>query len=75
MVKHLDRALEALAYICEREESKNYEILHKRYVKCMQISTIADHYEINNRTVYKLIDTAAEHLSTLLFGVYGLKLG
>lgn len=74
MVKHLDRAMDALAYICEREETKHYEILHKRFVEGLQISIIADEYEINNRTVYKLIDTAAERLATLLFGVYGLKI-
>ncbi|WP_432702242.1 hypothetical protein [Lysinibacillus sphaericus] len=74
MVKHLDRAMDALAYICEREETKHYEILHKRFVEGLQIPIIADEYEINNRTVYKLIDTAAERLATLLFGVYGLKI-
>lgn len=74
MVKHLDRAMDALAYICKREGSKHYEILYKRFIECVQISTIADEYEINNRTVYKLIDAAAERLSTLLFGVYGLKI-
>lgn len=74
MVKHLDRAMDALAYICEREETKHYEILHKRFVEGLQIPIIAGEYEINNRTVYKLIATAAERLATLLFGVYGLKI-
>lgn len=73
MVKHLDNAMNALAYVCKQEQSKHYDVLHKRYVEGVTIAEIANEYFMNNRSVYKLIDAAAERLSILLFGVYGLK--
>lgn len=74
MIRHLDNALEALAYICTQEDSKHYDILRKRYLEGVSIAEIAKEHDMNDRTVYKLIDTAAERLSVLLFGVYGLKI-
>lgn len=79
MIRHLDNALKALQFICIQEEkndkasSRHYDILHKRFIEQRAIEEIADEYGVNDRTVYKLIDTAAERLSILLFGVYGLK--
>ncbi|MEG0259431.1 MAG: hypothetical protein RR595_11365 [Lysinibacillus sp.] len=74
MVGHIDNAMKTLWYICEQDGSKHYDILDKRFVKGLKIAVIADEYCVNNRTIYKLIDSAAERLSILLFGVYGLKI-
>ena len=79
MFKHLDNALKALQYICEMEEkegkttSRHYDVLHKRFIEQRAIEEIAEEYDVNERTVYKFIDSAAERLSVLLFGVYGIK--
>lgn len=80
MVQHLNNALKALQYICEQEEqedkstSKQYDILSKRFLEQRAIEEIAVEYNLNERTIYKLIDSASERLSVLLFGVYGLKI-
>lgn len=79
MIRHLDNALKALQFICIQEEkndkatSRHYEVLHKRFIEQRAIEEIASEYAVNERTVYKLIDSACERLSLLLFGVYGLK--
>lgn len=79
MIQHLDNALKALSYICEQEKlegkpsSKHFDILNKRFIEQRAIGEIANEYNLNERTVYKMIDAAAERLSVLLFGVYGLK--
>ncbi|MFD1203575.1 hypothetical protein ACFQ38_00290 [Sporosarcina contaminans] len=79
MIRHLDNALKALQFICLQEEkedkptSRHYDILHKRFIEQRAIEEIAKEYLVNERTVYKLIDSASERLSLLLFGVYGLK--
>lgn len=80
MIRHLDRALEALKFVCEQEKdtnkasSKQYEILKARFLDRDTIEAIAETYFINERSVYKAIDAAAERLSIMLFGVYGLKI-
>ena len=78
MIQHLDHALAALKFVCEREEdeskqsSKHYQILKERYIDEQSIDDIAAKHFINKRSVYKAIDAASERLSILLFGVYGL---
>lgn len=78
MIKHMDKAMDALKYICEQEEKeqlptgKHYEILKMRFIEGRAISEIADEYHLNVRSVYKAIDAGAERLSVMLFGVYGL---
>ncbi|MER2132603.1 MAG: hypothetical protein ABS896_09335 [Carnobacterium inhibens] len=79
MIRHLDRALEALRFICKQEESnkssaKQYRILRARFLDGESIETIAERECINERSVYKSIDAAAERLSILLFGVYGIEI-
>lgn len=79
MIQHLDKALQALDFICQQElledkaTGKQYEILKKRYVIGETVDAISSFYSIGERTVYKAIDAGAERLSVLLFGVYGLK--
>lgn len=76
MVGYIDQALDAFKYICEHDPFKDsfrqFEVLHLRYVEGVTIETIAETFSINERNVYKAIDVAAERLSVILFGVYGL---
>jgi hypothetical protein len=78
MVRHLDQALSVLKTVNEQEKSsgasKQYDILHERFVMGITIAELADVYGINERSVYKAIDAAAERLTIILFGVYGLKI-
>lgn len=78
MIRHLDRALEALRFICDQEDpdkasAKQYRILKARFLDGESIEIMAEREHINERSVYKAIDAAAERLSIMLFGVYGLK--
>ena len=74
MLEHLDNALETMKQICEQDGSKHYDVLQKRFIDGESVSKLAEEYEINERSVYKLIDAAASRLSVLLFGIYGLKI-
>jgi hypothetical protein len=76
MVTYIDQALSAFKYICENDINKSairqYGILNLRFVEGKTIEAISEEYDINVRNVYKAIDVAAERLSVILFGVYGL---
>lgn len=78
MVQYIDQSLAAFKYICEndpyRDSLRQYEVLHLRYVVGMTIEDIADEFRINERSVYKAIDSASERLSVILFGVYGIQI-
>lgn len=77
MVEYINSSLDAFRYICEsnpyRDTERQYEVLQLRYVEGLTIDQIANKFGINERNVYKAIDVAAERLSVILFGVYGLK--
>lgn len=75
MVQHIDKALATLEYVYNQENNKKYfNILRKRYVEGQTIEAIAEFYRINNRSVYKILNSASERLAILLFGIYGVKL-
>lgn len=80
MVAHLDKALKALQFVYEQEMGEDkeagtpYDVLHSRYVLKKAVGEIAEEYKMNERTVYKQINAAAERLSVMLFGVYGLEI-
>lgn len=79
MIRHLENALAALEYISKQEPEGvsarlHYDVIRQRYIDKRAIAEIAKIYVMNERTVYKLLDAAAERLSVMLFGVYGLEL-
>jgi len=78
MVQYIDQSLAAFKYICEndpyRDSLRQFEVLQMRYVEGRTIEDIAEEFRINERSVYKAIDTACERLSVILFGVYGIKI-
>lgn len=77
MIRYLDQALDTLEFICGQEDAasgnKQFDILQARYVDGQKIAEIAVDFGMNERSVYKVIDAAAERLSVILFGVYGLR--
>lgn len=78
MIRHIDQGLATLRYIYEQENltgtNRQYDILHARFVDGNTIVEIANEHDINERSVYKAIDSVSERLSIILFGVYGLKI-
>lgn len=75
MVQQIDKALETLEYIYIKEDNaRYYDVLKSRYIDGLKVSAVAELYNFNERTVYKIVEMAAERLAILLFGVYGIKL-
>ncbi|KGR88415.1 hypothetical protein [Lysinibacillus odysseyi] len=75
MVQYIDRALATLEYIYQDENNtRYYNILKKRYMDGLTIEQIAELYRMNNRSIYKVLDSVTERLAVLLFGVYGIKI-
>lgn len=78
MVEYIERSLQAFEYICKnspnpKETQRQYDVLKMRFLEQKSIEEIAVEMRINERSVYKAIDSAAERLSIILFGVYGIK--
>lgn len=75
MVQQIDKALETLEYIYEKENNaRYYDVLRSRYIDGLKVCAVAELYNLNERTVYKVVEAAAERLAILLFGVYGIKI-
>lgn len=75
MVQQIDKALETLEYIYKKEDNERYyNVLKSRFIDGLKMSAVAELYNLNERTVYKVIENASERLAILLFGVYGIKL-
>jgi DNA-binding NarL/FixJ family response regulator len=78
MVQYIDQSLAAFKYICEndpyRDSIRQSDVLYLRFVEGKTIEDIAEEFRINERSVYKAIDSASERLSVILFGVYGIKI-
>lgn len=75
MIQYLDKALNTLEYIYKQENNmRDLEIIKMCYMEKIKIEIIAERYNINKRSVYKIINNVAERLAILLFGIYGIKL-
>ena len=57
------------------EDSRRYRVIDAMYIadEPLTPAQIAEHEDIDVRTVYKDVDAAAEKLSALIFGIDGLK--
>lgn len=79
IVKHITDMLELYEIYCIRsgkaEDARRYRVLEAMYIsdERMTVPQIAAAETIDERTVYKDIDAAAEKLSALIFGIDGLK--
>lgn len=73
MVQYIDKALETLEFMYKQEKNeRNFNMLKKRYVEGQTIAQLAECYYMNERSVYKVLDSTTERLSILLFGIYGV---
>ncbi|MDX8367766.1 HTH domain-containing protein [Cytobacillus sp. IB215665] len=79
MVKFMNQMLSIYKVICENsskpEDMRRYETVYLMYISedKMTASEIAETHNIDNRTVYKDIDSAAKEISSLIFGVDGIR--
>jgi len=78
MVDHMDRMLESYRIDCESsdkpEERRRYRVIYHMFISQdrMTPEEAARCEFVDKSTVYRDIDIAAERLSVLFFGVYGL---
>lgn len=79
IMAHVNRMLDIYKIICQRskrrEEQRRWDVLNDLYLSTTPISAaeIAREQHIDKRTVYKDIDAAIEDLTTLLFGITGIR--
>lgn len=75
MMKHVDRMLSAYNALCmtanQPEHQRRWQSLYLRYIAPdkMRVGNIAEHLEIDTRTLYRDLDKALADLAVLLFGV------
>lgn len=73
MVQYIDKALETLEFMYTQEKNeRDFNVLKKRYMESWTIPKLAEFYHMNERSVYKVLDSVTERLSVLLFGIYGV---
>jgi hypothetical protein len=79
MVDHMERMIESYRVSCENskkhEEQRRFRVVYDMYIarEGKTPDEIALDEHIDKSTVYRDIDAAADELSVLLFGVYGLR--
>ena len=78
MVDHMDRMLESYRISCESsdkpEEKRRYRVVYHMYISPDRMSPeeAARCEFVDKSTIYRDIDIAAERLSVLFFGIFGL---
>jgi hypothetical protein len=79
IVNHITEMLRIYEIVCARspkpEDMRRYRVIEALYIidKPMTISEIKEKESVDERTIYRDRDTAIEKLSSLIFGIDGLK--
>lgn len=80
MVRYVDRMLEVYRILSEKsrkpEDLRRFKILYDLYISDQEktVDELSDCHKIDKRSVYRDINKACEALSSLIFGVDGLRL-
>jgi hypothetical protein len=79
MVQHIDKMLEVYRVYCSKiseKDKRRYKIIKALYISKapMTIAEISKKFSVSKVTVYEDIKIAKERLSSLFFGIDGLKL-
>jgi hypothetical protein len=78
MIDHMDRMIESYHDLCKSsgkpEEERRYRVLQHVYISPDKLTPeeVSECENVDKSTIYRDIDIAAERLSVLFFGVYGL---
>jgi predicted DNA-binding protein YlxM (UPF0122 family) len=79
MTDHISRMIEIYRALCESskkpEEKRRFKVIYSMYIapERKTLDEIAHDENIDKSTVYRDIDAAADELSVLLFGIYGIR--
>lgn len=80
MVRYLDNMLEIYRILCERsqkpEDLRRFRIMYDFYIAEQEKTAeeLSECHKIHKRSIYRDINKACEALSSLLFGVDGMRL-
>lgn len=79
MVQHIDKMLDVYRIYCSKisdRDKRRYKIIRDLYIskKPMKIDEISKKYSVSKVTVYEDIKIAKERLSSLFFGIDGLRI-
>ena len=78
MVQHIDKMLDVYRIYCSKlseQDKRRYKVIKALYIsqQPMKISEISKKFSVSKVTVYDDIKIAKERLSSLFFGIDGLK--
>ena len=78
MVQHIDKMLDVYRIYCSKlseQDKRRYKVIKALYIsqQPMKISEISKKFSVSKVTVYEDIKIAKERLSSLFFGIDGLK--
>lgn len=80
MLKYIDRMIQVYQILSEKstkpEALRQYKVLYDFYISKDEksIEDISDCHNINKRTFYRDLNKSCESLSTLIFGIDGIRL-
>ncbi|WP_342417167.1 hypothetical protein NST83_07520 [Paenibacillus sp. FSL R10-2782] len=79
MVRYIDRMLEIYQILSEKskpEDLRRFKIIYDLYIADDEknVEELSECHKINKRSIYRDINKACEALSSLLFGVDGMRL-
>lgn len=78
MVKYIDQMIEIYRIISEKgkpEDLRRFKIIHDLYISDEEVTVdeLSECHKIDKRSVYRDINKACEALSSLLFGIDGVR--
>ena len=79
MIQHIDKMLDVYRIYCSKlsdKDKRRYKVIRALYISKtpMTITEISKKFSVSKVTVYDDLKIAKERLSTLFFGIDGLKL-
>ncbi len=80
IISHINQMMKIFKQICENskniEDARKYKVIHSQFIAEEEITVeeLAQQLNVHPRTVYKDIDNAVKTISSLMFGIDGLKM-
>lgn len=78
MMQHIERMMNIYRVVCEKsgkeEDIRNYWIVWHSYItdERLTVEEVADRFNVDRSTIYRAINSGAEILSALFFGIDGI---
>lgn len=80
IISHVNQMMNIFKQLCENskniEDARKYKVIHSQFIAEEEITVeeLAQQLNVHPRTVYKDIDNAVKTISSLMFGIDGLKM-